>query len=120
MGEIRETLDREGASLVDAARPVDPTLKGPIEHARSVSLDGWSEAERKIMQALKRENETRLQQVEKARLHLFPDGVPQERLVNVFYYLVRYGSPLLEDLLDRFFEHLPDGMTAGSMAPPRT
>lgn len=120
LGEIRETLDREGASLVDAARPVDPTLKGPIEHARSVSLDGWSEAERKIMQAVKRENETRFQQVEKARLHLFPDGVPQERLVNVFYYLVRYGSPLLEDLLDRFFEHLPDGMTAGSMAPPRT
>ncbi|HCR03630.1 MAG TPA: bacillithiol biosynthesis cysteine-adding enzyme BshC, partial [Gemmatimonadetes bacterium] len=34
LGEIRETLDREGASLVDAALPVDPTLKGPIEHAR--------------------------------------------------------------------------------------
>ena len=120
LGEIRETLDREGAALVDAARPVDPTLKGPIEHARSVSLEGWSEAERKIMQAVKRENETRLHQVEKARLHLFPDGVSQERLVNVFYYLTRYGSPLLEELLDRFSQHLPAGLAAGSMAPPRT
>ena len=116
--EIRETLEREGAALVDAARPVDPTLKGPIEHARSVSLDGWSEAERKIMQAVKRNSETRLQQVEKARLHLFPDGGPQERLVNVFYYLTRYGSPLLEELLDRFSQHLPAGLAAGSMAPP--
>jgi bacillithiol biosynthesis cysteine-adding enzyme BshC len=120
LGEIRETLEREGANLIDAARLVDPTLKGPIEHARSVSLDGWSEAERKVMQAVKRESKTRLQQVEKARLHLFPDGVPQERLVNVFYYLVRYGSPLLGELLDRFFQHLPAGLTAGSMAPPRT
>jgi uncharacterized protein YllA (UPF0747 family) len=120
LGEIRETLEREGTALVDAARPVDPTLRGPIEHARSVSLDGWSEAERKIMQAVKREGETRFQQMEKARLHLFPGGVPQERLVNVFYYLVRYGSPLLGEILDRFFEHLPAGLTAGAMAPPRT
>ena len=118
--EIRETLEREGAALVDAASPVDPTLKGPIEHARSVSLDSWSEAERKIMQAVKRRNETRLQQLEKARLHLFPDGIPQERVVNVFYYLARYGSPLLGEILDRFFQHLPSGLAADSMAPPRT
>ena len=120
LGEIRETLEREGAALVDSARPVDPTLNGPIEHAQSVSLDSWSEAERKIMQAVKRESETRIQQVEKARLHLFPDGVPQERLVNVFYYLARYGSPLLGELLDRFSQHLPAGLAAGSMAPPGT
>ena len=106
--------------MVDAARPVDPTLKGPIERARSVSLDGWSEAERKIMQAVKRKGETRFQQVEKARLHLFPDGVAQERLVNVFYYLTRYGPPLLGELLDRFSQHLPAGLAEGSMAPPRT
>jgi len=120
LGEIRDTLDREGAALVDAARSVDPTLKGPIEHARSVSLDVWSEAERKIMQAVKRESETRLQQVEKARLHLFPDGVPQERLLNVFYYLTRYGPSLLDELLGHFSQHLPVGLAAGSMAPPRT
>jgi bacillithiol biosynthesis cysteine-adding enzyme BshC len=120
LGEIRDTLDREGDALVDAARSVDPTLKGPIEHARSVSLDGWSEAERKILQAVKRKSETRLQQVEKARLHLFPDGVAQERLVNVFYYLTRYGSPLLGELLDHFSQHLPVGLAAGSMASPRT
>ena len=118
--EIRETLEREGAALVDAARTVDPTLKGPIEHARSVSLDEWSKAERKIIQAVKRKSETSLQQVEKARLHLFPDGVAQERLVNIFYYLTRYGSPLLGELLDRFSQQLPAGLAEGSMAPHRT
>ena len=120
LGAIREMLEQEGASLVTAARPVDPTLKGPIEHALSVSLDSWAEAERKIVQAVKRKGETRLKQVEKARLHLFPDGVPQERLVNVFYYLARYGSPLLEEILEGFSRELPAGLTEGSMAPPRT
>lgn len=92
LGEIRGALGKGTSALVDAAREVDPTLKGPIQHARSVSMDAFADAERKILQGVKRQNEITLQQLEKAQLHLFPDGKPQERVMGPLYYLARYGT----------------------------
>ncbi len=109
---IRAAIETESDALLEAARAVDPTLKGPMDRARSQALEAFADAEKKVIQALKRASETRLQQVEKARLRLFPEGVPQERLINAFYYLVRYGPALLDELVQRFAESLPPGVTA--------
>jgi len=102
LGEIRGALAKGTSSLIEAARAVDPTLKGPIEHARGAALDALADAERKILQAVKRENEVALGQLEKARLHLFPEGKPQERVLSPFYYLFRYGPAFLTAVADRF------------------
>ena len=118
LDDLRGSIERGTAALLEAARPVDPTLKGPVEHARGVALDALADAERKIVQAVKREGEIAMQQVEKARLHLFPDGVPQERLTNPFYFLARFGPALLVELLDRFLKEMPAGEAAHAMAPP--
>jgi bacillithiol biosynthesis cysteine-adding enzyme BshC len=99
LGEIRGSLGRGTAALTKAARELDPTLKGPIQHARSVAMDAFADAEKKILQAVKRENETTLQQLDKARLHLFPDGKPQERVMGPAYYLARYGTEWIDELL---------------------
>jgi uncharacterized protein YllA (UPF0747 family) len=75
-----------------------------------VSVDAWADAERKILQALKRENETRLAQLEKAQRHVFPNGRPQERSLNVFYYLFRYGADFLTEAAERFEIRLSEGV----------
>ena len=106
LAALRTALDRGTAELVEASRPVDPTLAGPVGHARSVTLAALRGTERKILQAVKRRNETRLQQLEKARVHLFPRGAPQERVTSPLYYLVRYGPSLLEELLEHFARKL--------------
>jgi bacillithiol biosynthesis cysteine-adding enzyme BshC len=98
---IRSSLTQASERLAEIARGVSPTLEGPVQHARSVSLDVWADAEKKIVQALRRESETRLAQLEKARLHLFPEGKPQERVLNVFYYLFRYGPSFLSSVAER-------------------
>ena len=118
LARIRAAIESESTALLEAARAVDPTLKGPMDRARSQALEAFADAERKIVQALKRESETRMQQVEKARLHLFPDGVPQERLINAFYYLVRYGPVLLEELVERFTQALPAREASGPPSRP--
>jgi bacillithiol biosynthesis cysteine-adding enzyme BshC len=99
LGEIRGALGRGAGELTRAARELDPTLKGPIQHARSVAMDAFADAEKKILQAVKRENDTMLQQLDKARLHLFPDGNPQERVMGPAYYLARYGREWIDELL---------------------
>ena len=77
-------------------------LKGPIGQMRGAAFQLIAEVEKKILLAIKRENEIALGQVEKAQHHLFPHGKPQERVMNVFYYLTRYGDALIPALLDRF------------------
>jgi bacillithiol synthase len=108
LGELRGNVARGTQTLAEAAGEVDPTLKGPIQHIRSVAFEAVGEAEKKILQAVKRENEIALQQLEKARLHLFPDGKPQERVLNPLYYLTRYGPGFVTQVSDAFAAALPD------------
>jgi bacillithiol biosynthesis cysteine-adding enzyme BshC len=102
LGEIRGGLAQGSKKLLKAASEVDPTLKGPVTHAHNAAFAAFEEAERKILQGVKRQNEIALSQLAKAQVHLYPNGMPQERILNVFYYLTRFGEALLPALLDRF------------------
>lgn len=102
LGEIRGAVGKGAGALLKAAREVDPTLKGPVTNARNTSFSAFDEAEKKILQAVKRQNEIALGQLEKAQHHLFPLGKPQERVLNPFYYLTRYGPELIQSLMEEF------------------
>jgi bacillithiol biosynthesis cysteine-adding enzyme BshC len=117
LDELRAALERGSVALLDATRPIDPTLKGPVERVKSVALDALSDAERKIDQAVKRQSETTLQQLEKARVHLYPDDTPQERITNPVYFLARYGPELVTALLELFLQAMPAGEAAAAVAP---
>lgn len=109
LGGLRGAIGKGVAELQDAVRAVDPTLKGTAQNVRSQAFQALDELERKVVAALKRENEVALSQLEKAQLHLFPLGKPQERVTNPFYFLARYGGALLDEMVDRFEVNLPSG-----------
>jgi uncharacterized protein YllA (UPF0747 family) len=88
--------------LQNAVKSVDPTLKGPVQHVRSQAFAALDDLEKKVVHAVKRENEIALAQLEKAQLHLYPTGKPQERVINPFYYLMRYGRAFLDEAHRRF------------------
>ena len=97
-GALQDTRKRwtdSFAALEQAAAAIDPTLKGPISGARNAGFAQLGELEKKIAQAVKRQNATTLEQVEKAAVNLHPDGAPQERVLNVLQYYSRYGEELL-------------------------
>ncbi len=96
LGGFRGAVARASGELSRAVKGIDPTLAGPVDHLRNQSFSLLSDVERKVMQALKRENEVALAQLEKSRLHLFPLGRPQERVLSFFYHLYRYGPELLD------------------------
>lgn len=102
LGKVRGAVAQGVGELQQATRLVDPTLKGPVQHVRSQAFQALDELERKVVQAVKRESEIALSQIEKARVHLFPDGKPSERVHNPFYFLARYGEGFLDALYRRF------------------
>jgi bacillithiol biosynthesis cysteine-adding enzyme BshC len=102
LGALRGAIGKGVGDLQKETKTIDPTLKGPVQHVRSQSFAALDELEKKIVHALKRENEIALAQLEKAQLHLFPESKPQERVMNPFYYVARYGGAFLEGVYERF------------------
>jgi bacillithiol synthase len=117
LARVRDTVLSGYEALYEAARGVDPTLKGPIFHARNEALRGLGEAEKKIRQHVKLTQQTELEQIEKAAVNLAPLGKPQERVLNVHQYLARYGPGLVAAILERVEESLDPGLAVG--ASPR-
>lgn len=102
LGSLRGAIARGVGEVQKAVQQVDPTLKGTVQHVRSHAFDALDDLEKKIVHAVKRENEIALAQLEKAQVHLFPEGKPQERVLSPFYYVARYGGAFLEGILDGF------------------
>ena len=102
LGRLRGEIAKGVAAVQEATKALDPTLKGPAQHVRSQAFAALDELERKVVQAVKREAETTLSQLEKAQLHLYPNGNPTERVQSPFYFLARYGGAVLDGLYANF------------------
>jgi bacillithiol biosynthesis cysteine-adding enzyme BshC len=97
IGSMREVLERDYEQLALAAAGVDPTLQKPVRAARHNALRSLADIEKKLITHLKKQNETAVQQVAKARVNLMPLGKPQERVLNVIQYMMRYGEGFLDE-----------------------
>jgi len=96
--ELRRTIEEQYAQLATAVERVDPTLVRPVESARNGALAATQEIEKKLLASLKRENETLVRQLARARATLAPRGEPQERVLTLASFLIRYGPGLLDAL----------------------
>ena len=94
--ELKRAMTAGYGTLADAAVGIDATLRGPLESARNASHKQLDDAERKILQHLKKQNEVGLEQLRKASVNLYPNGERQERVIGTVNYLARYGAALLE------------------------
>ena len=76
---LRSALESGYRSLGAVAVEIDPTMERPIQGARQQALSGTHEVERKLVQHLKRRQETEFSQLARARTAVLPGGKPQER-----------------------------------------
>lgn len=93
---LRARIEEEYARLEQAVTPIDPTLERAVQSARNAALGGTQEIEKKLVAHVKRENETLMRQLARARDALCPRGQPQERVLTLASFLIRYGPGLLE------------------------
>ena len=95
---LRETLEAAYETLARSAAEIDPTLTRPVQGVKHQGLAGLQDIERKLVQHLKRRQETELSQIAKARALVLPDNKPQERTLTIAPFLARYGPSLVREL----------------------
>lgn len=95
---LRRELTERYERLEQTVAAIDPTLERTVQAARNAALAGTQEVEKKLVASLKRENETLLRQIARARVAVYPAGEPQERVLTLASFLIRYGPDLVQAL----------------------
>ena len=96
--ELRRVLEEKYARLEEVVAGVDPTLARPVQSSKNSALVGAHEIEKKLLASVKRENETLLRKASRARAAVFPQGEPQERVLTLASFLIRYGPDLVGEV----------------------
>lgn len=86
--------------LVEAAASINPGLRKLGETNMGKILEQIDFFEKKSTDALKQQHEAGLRQWERIRVTIAPVGKPQERVVNVFQYITRYGFSWLDTIIE--------------------
>jgi bacillithiol synthase len=93
-----EELQAQFLSLgADLAR-LDPTLEGMARRVSERSLAALARLQDRSVRALARAENERGGQLARLKLHLLPNGVPQEREMNFLTYLLKHGDEPLKQL----------------------
>jgi uncharacterized protein YllA (UPF0747 family) len=100
LAELRRELGTRYERLEQAVAGIDPTLRRTVQSARNAALAATEEIEKKLVASRKRESAALVRQIARARTAVYPRGRPQERVLTLASFLVRYGPPLLGALED--------------------
>ena len=80
-----------GYAVLERARDRDRSDARPARQAaQQQALAGTQDVEKKLVQHLKRRQETELGQMARARTAVCPNGKPQERVLTLAPFLARY------------------------------
>jgi uncharacterized protein YllA (UPF0747 family) len=93
-------LAGQASEIKPAVAAIDPTLTGAVDTTIERVRETFAHLRNKVVQASKRRDQTLRRQFERTRALAFPNGEPQERVLNVAFFVNRYGPALGERLID--------------------
>ena len=96
--ETERTLNEHLDKLDQAIKQTDSTLSDPLETARAKMMYQLEHLRTRFIHASAHREQTVYRQIERAFTTLCPDKNLQERELNVYYFLSRYGPSLIEEL----------------------
>ena len=99
---IREKVESSFSEVSSALPEVDPTLTDSLKSTISSMHLFISKFEKKLLRNMKKHEEIVARQVLEVTTHLFPHHEFQERVINVFSLLNRYGLQFVDQLVEVF------------------
>jgi uncharacterized protein YllA (UPF0747 family) len=99
LATLRRDIEQHYRAVLAAAVRIDPTLERTVESARNAALAGTQTIEKKLVASLKRaEGDTLTRQIARGQASVYPLGQPQERVLTLASFLIRYGPGLVDAL----------------------
>ncbi len=98
----KQLLDNLFKQINQSAIAIDPSLGGYVSSEYTRQLSALDNIEKKMVKALKSKEEVRIQQLDKILSEVFPDGNPQERVVNYFQFAEVMPENFISDLIESF------------------
>ncbi len=97
---VRDELTRELQTLRERVTQLDPTLEGFVDSTAGKILHQIEGLDKKLTQAVKRQNETLTGQLHKASAAIFPGGHLQERALSLLPFLNKHGDGLIRQIYE--------------------
>lgn len=97
----RERIAEVMGALEAKIAALDPTLERPRAKAASMVDRALDQLGGKVAAAVARQHEMWLRRLRTVRDQVLPDGAPQERVLSVAHFAVRYGPGLVSAYLDQ-------------------
>ena len=98
--QIKADLYRSMIELNDIMIEIDPTLQSAIQKTQNQIDNAFNKFFERADKAFERKMETEVRQLKSVISNLFPNGKYQERILNLFNYLVKYGPDFISNLYD--------------------
>ncbi|MCD7033901.1 bacillithiol biosynthesis cysteine-adding enzyme BshC [Metabacillus sp. GX 13764] len=98
--EVKEKIDSLHSRLREAAVEVDSSLAGFAEKNQQFILNQISILEKAVEKSVRLQNYNEISKFERISNAIKPNGHPQERIWNIFCYMNKYGSNILQDLTE--------------------
>jgi len=95
---LRRSLATALGQVESVALDTDPGSKSALGSGKRAIFESIDALEAKLEARARDRHATTRQQLEKAATNLHPNGRLQERVLNPYPYLVRYGESLLDEL----------------------
>ncbi|GHI01257.1 bacillithiol biosynthesis cysteine-adding enzyme BshC [Neobacillus kokaensis] len=95
----KEKLVEQYQNIEVKTKEVDRGLLPLLKKNESYLLKEINFMQARIEEAIKQKHDVVLQKFARVDLELRPDGFPQERVWNIFYYLNQYGINFIRDLM---------------------
>ncbi|MEZ5358477.1 MAG: bacillithiol biosynthesis cysteine-adding enzyme BshC [Candidatus Zixiibacteriota bacterium] len=98
---IRELVRSEAGKLDKLGEQIDKSLVDAIIKSRKNIDKEFAELHKRFINAHKKQNRVVRERLERLYENLYPRRQPAERVVNILYFLSRYGVHVIDFLLER-------------------
>ncbi len=100
----KEQILKQYQLIEEKTSALDPGLLPLLKKNEQYLLKEIGFMQTRLDEAVMKKHEVTLKKYHRVDLALRPDGNPQERVWNLFYYLNRFGMDLVEDIMSLSFE----------------